>query len=111
LNNIDLSETDKIFIPLFVGDNHFTLVCILVQEKRVVYLDSYHTRGANVIDAVKKRLKVLHEEQNIAWHPNTWTFSDCDVDSPKQNNCYDCAIFVIMAIDFLSIDLPLIYKE
>jgi Ulp1 family protease len=62
-----------------------------------------------IINAVKNRLKVLHEKQNIAWNPHTWKLSHCDVDAPRQYNGFDCAIFVMMAIDFLSIDLPLMY--
>ena len=94
------------FFPVNISDSHWTLVIVLIQEKRIMYRDSFGSSGHVYTAAIKKYL--VDEMYNK--HGVTMSQADQDAwvveplppaNSPKQQGFIDCGIFVCMYASFI----------
>jgi Ulp1 family protease len=102
---------EKIFFPVNILDAHWTLVIALMQEKRILYRDSFGNGGHIYTDAIKRY--IVDEMREKRGHTMTQAEQDewvveplPPVHSPRQNNGFDCGTFVCMYADFLLQNLP-----
>lgn len=79
-----------VYIPICVS-NHWTLLTILPQERKIEYLDSLGGRGQNF---VAKAIEWLAYELKDLWKPHEWTIVTDRSD--HQANGSDCGVFTIM---------------
>jgi Ulp1 family protease len=108
-------KMDKIFFPVYKDGNHYSLIVIYVQQKRINYYDS-RSRVANVeqfgddlmyiilmwLTDVADKFKIS-EFNSADWtKENTHRYT-----VPQQNGGCDCGIFCIMFTDYLANNLPL----
>jgi hypothetical protein len=107
-------EMDKIFFPVFKDDNHWSLIVIYVQQKRINYYDSRSTRDAGsygdvLMSIIKMWLFDVANKFDISgFNFADWTCVTTDKKTvPQQDNSNDCGIFCIMFTDYLANNYPL----
>ena len=110
----DVFALDKLFIPINITNTHWACVTVFMDEKIIEYYDSIRGRsGLKYTKAVLRYLKDLDQSSQIRqqlsyWEE--WELVDVD-DSPKQNNSFDCGVFVCMIADCLGLDQPLTFTQ
>jgi Ulp1 family protease len=88
------------------------LVVAYIQKKQVRFYDSKHEPGQEYVDAVFMWLQDEHRaKKGVPMDLTGWEVIAQDSDVPFQTNGWDCGVFVTMACDFISEDLPLVYDE
>ena len=116
----DIFKTKYIFIPIHQG-KHFTCAVIYMQDKRIMYYDSYlntdRTRALcshkkekqeKILQALLRYLKDEHLNKHSVELPDQhlWTLhSFCR--APQQDNTEDCGIFVCLYCELILHDLDL----
>ncbi len=120
----DIFKTKYIFIPIHQG-KHFTCAVICMQDKQIMYYDSYlntdrtrtmcsHKREnqERILQALSEYLKDEHLNKHSAKLPNQdlWkSHSLCD--APQQDNTKDCGIFVCLYCKLILHDLNLTFTQ
>jgi len=108
----DAFAQDKIFFPINIANNHWVLVVAYIQKKQVRFYDSFHSTGKKYVDAVFKWLQDEHlAKKGVPMDLTGWEVIAQDSDVPRQLNGSDCGVFVTIACDFISEDLPLDYDQ
>lgn len=108
----DAFAQDKIFFPVNIANNHWVLVVAHVMKKKVVFYDSFHSSGKKYVDAVYRWLQDEHKaKKGTEMDCNGWEVIPRDDTVPRQLNGSDCGVFVVIASDFISDDLPLEYDQ
>jgi hypothetical protein len=116
-NMVDIYELDKLFIPINIGNTHWTLLVLCMQLKEVHYFDSMGDSKNTGPKFNKLILNYLNDDAHARLKPeNTfvqsqWKFFNWKKKSPQQTNGFDCGVFVCMTADFLYDDLPLIFEQ
>ena len=116
----DIFKTKYIFIPIHQG-KHFTCAVIYMQDKRIMYYDSYLNTGRTralcshkkenqmrILQALLQYLKDEHLNKHSVELPDQhlWTLhSFCR--APQQDNTEDCGIFVCLYCELILHDLDL----
>jgi sentrin-specific protease 1 len=108
-------EMDKIFFPVHKDGNHYSLIVIYVQQKRINYYDSLSTRDAGSYGEDMMENIILMWLTDVAdkfkiseFNSADWTKETTDKKTvPQQVGGCDCGIFCIMFTDYLANNLPL----
>ena len=111
IRNCDIFELHYIFVPMNMRNSHWGISVIDMKEREVKYIDSYHDNGRLVyqnlerpiLDGLvhfsKKEWACRHQCQ----FDETWKQIPCSVtSSPRQENGFDCGVFVCVFADLLS---------
>ena len=111
---INVFEQERIFFPLNVGNVHWNLLVVFVQEKKICYYDSKHGDGKRYLEALMQWVEDIGQNPNnnnqhkVHVDKKNWTLLNVSGDDfPYQTNEFDCGIFVCMFSDFLTDGLPL----
>jgi SAM-dependent methyltransferase/predicted O-methyltransferase YrrM len=105
-----LLNYDKLYFPINIDQIHWVLAVIHLQdEKRIEYYDSLGGENANTYLKILKQW--LNDEfQNRMPRIPIPLFQEVVPDNiPRQSDGYNCGVFVIMYMDFLSDNLPFKY--
>ncbi|XP_019086370.1 PREDICTED: putative ubiquitin-like-specific protease 1B [Camelina sativa] len=108
----NLIDCDIIFVPIHLG-THWAVAVINNREHKFMYFDSLNDEvfGPTILDALAKYLVDEVKDKNE---------KDIDVsswdkilvnESPKQQNKYDCGMFMLKYIDFYSRGLSLQFSQ
>lgn len=109
---VDIFSLEKIFIPINLGNAHWTLGYINIPNKQIHYYDSKNGKGSIYMNAMMQWLK--DESSDKKYYDiieSEWEKISEHKTIHQQSNNVDCGIFVIVCSDFLFDDLPLLYKE
>ena len=109
--SFDIFDMEKIFFPINISNHHWVLVIALMQERRIIFRDALGAEGQKyvcvvfgyIIEEMKTRKGhvMLQEEQD------EWVLEfEVPGDSPRQDNGFDCGMFVCMYADYMLQDLP-----
>jgi sentrin-specific protease 1 len=110
----DIFGLDKVFIPVNVSNTHWTCAVIFVQEKKIQYFDSMGGDGTYYLKAlleyIKDEWKSMNKGQEL---PNLaeWKLVGTTIDTPRQENGFDCGVFTCMFADFLSMGYAFSFKQ
>ena len=108
---LSLFLMEMIFFPIHYGGNHWTLMVIFVQTKRIFYFDSLGGNGDYYTTRIKQWLKdVARTQDKFTLDVRDWTV-ESPFANPRQENGDDCGVFVCMCADFISEQLPLFYTQ
>jgi Ulp1 family protease len=81
-------ECDKVYVPLHISKNHWALVMVSIQEKKMEYHDSLGSNksktGFEHMCTVREYLRQHYEEETKGILTHNWTMKIAEV--PKQNN-------------------------
>lgn len=107
----DIFALNRMFVPLCLP-GHWALIVVSFDTKTISYYDSCDP-SAVYLQQCQLILNYLTEEyrnkKNDRLDVSKWKF-EC-VQCPKQNNCYDCGVFVCQYANFISQDLPLSFSQ
>ncbi|KAL8812806.1 MAG: hypothetical protein Q9223_007200 [Gallowayella weberi] len=84
----NLLKMEKIFIPINKGGNHWVLVHVNPQAKKIEYFDSFHNRPGPVEGNIRTWLR---HELGDAYVEDEWTLTQNH--GPQQRNASDCGVF------------------
>ena len=104
------------FYPINIRNSHWTLVIVLIQKKLIVYRDALGNSGRLYTNAIKEYIfDEWHYRKGI---PMTQVQMDewvevpmPPVDSPQQENGFDCGMFVCMYADYMLNNLPELFSQ
>ena len=120
----DIFKTKYIFIPIHQV-KHFTCAVIYMQDKRIMYYDSYlntsrtrtscshkKDRQESILKALFQYLKDEHLHKHSVELPdqNLWNLQSL-CDAPQQDNTEDCGIFVCLYCELILHDLDLTFTQ
>ncbi|KAJ3699885.1 hypothetical protein LUZ61_003590 [Rhynchospora tenuis] len=104
-----LIDCDKIFVPVHKG-NHWCLAVINVKQKSFQYLDSLGGMDGLVLESVAKYLvDEAWDKNNVEMDTHSWKQET--VSLPRQQNGYDCGMFMLKYIDFYSRGMSLCFGQ
>ena len=102
---------DKVFIPLHIHGNHWTLLVIFFTEKTIRYFDSYlraamPNEGRYYIGCVRSYLleefAVKYPDQNH-FNFDGWEFViSSHANTPQQPDNYNCGVFVLKLTELIA---------
>jgi hypothetical protein len=107
VGNTCLFDTDTILFPHHIAlggaADHWALVVVYVKEKRVQYYCSLGGSGLSVMGVVFGYLQEHHLAVRGCVLPDisNWKMVKCSIETPLQQNGYDCGIFTCMFADRL----------
>jgi Ulp1 family protease len=86
--HIDIFLYDKIFFPINLNNSHWMLAVIFMQRQEIHFYDSYHSKGINYLDGLKRWIMDESiDKKGIRLNPNEWkTYSHTD-DIPLRKSC------------------------
>jgi sentrin-specific protease 1 len=104
LNKVNVFKKKRIFFPIHVFPNHWALVVVSFVTRSISYYDSlYRPLAGEIInhDILQWLLFAAFEWKQVI-NFNDWTLNEGAPGIPQQTNGFDCGVFVIMFMDFLS---------
>lgn len=110
-------DMDLLLFPHNVNGNHWTLTVVNLKKKELVYYDSLgnETSGQTEMNIVLDFLNMYHEEKyQSSLVPDEWKCISADAKGgpvPKQNNGYDCGVFVCQYAEYISRRAPLTFTQ
>ena len=85
-------KLDRLFIPVNLGRQHWTLIEINMQAKSILYFDSMGDPGTSWTRYTSDYQQADHRNTYKRDFDPGW--SHCPWVSPKQQNDHDCGVFV-----------------
>ena len=83
----NIFDFDKLFFPVNVAQYHWTVVVVLMKEKRLYYHDSFNQCGRRFMNVVFRYIKDEHKrifkEKDL---PDQSCWLTENMDTPKQEN-------------------------
>ena len=101
LKGINIFTYSRVFIPINISQ-HWSLICVSVSTREIMYLDSMGKDGKDIMTNISKWLL---NESNGSY--DFLEFTEKNSKCPQQVNGDDCGVFVLSFVDLLSNDLPL----
>jgi len=100
----NIFNLSRLLIPINVNNNHWALLDIHFESKKIEYLDSLGNSSGNYTMYALQYLKDEHLNKFNSPLPNLreWTLIDNNHNIPKQENGYDCGIFVCLFAEALA---------
>lgn len=90
----NLSEYDMIFVPIHSeSEKHWTVAVINLKERRFEYYDSLLGHPGRILTNLQNYMK----EKGI--NVDGWSHEPTSSVQPKQENGFDCGVFMLMTID------------
>ncbi len=110
VKNIDVFNKAKLFIPINIANWHWVLVVVNLQEKYLSFYDSKYEKGRGSLFCanILRWIEHLAQKKKINFDITEWNIFEGAKGIPQQNNGYDCGVFIIMYMEFLSRDISLL---
>jgi Ulp1 family protease len=103
-------DYDRLFFPIHKTFNHWTLIVIFIQQKKIIYYDSMTydetviEYGNNIMKIMLKWLNDVAVLTKKTFNAEEWVTDQFSV--PQQNNGIDCGVFCIMFMDYIANNFP-----
>jgi sentrin-specific protease 1 len=113
-NSLNIANAGKIFFPFNVRDTHWVLIVAYLQEnkKRLTVYDSLKTSTQNNKTKYSQIIKWIEHEFIRKGLETSGKFkTDVALRTPKQQNDYDCGVFLMVTVNYLLDDLRLDFAQ
>ncbi|KFK30643.1 hypothetical protein AALP_AA6G008600 [Arabis alpina] len=105
-----LIDCDIIFVPIHERE-HWTLVVINMRERKLLYLDSLYEADTTKMNVLAKFLvDEVKDKSKKDIDVSSWD-REFVQNRPRQQNGYDCGMFMLKYIDFYSRGLSLDFSQ
>ncbi len=98
--NKSLWLQEFICIPINIGNYHWVLVVVDIEQREINFYDSMGGNGNEYLHAILKWLQADSEDNDIPFDESDWILTDHKKDIPQQTNGYDCGVFVLMTAEY-----------
>uniref|UniRef100_A0A1J3ILX0 Ubiquitin-like-specific protease ESD4 n=1 Tax=Noccaea caerulescens TaxID=107243 RepID=A0A1J3ILX0_NOCCA len=106
----NLIDCDIIFVPIH-GGLHWTLAVVNIRECKFQYLDSLEGFDPRILKSLAKYLvDEVKDKSGKNIDVSLWDMEHVK-DLPRQQNGYDCGMFMLKYIDFYSRGLKLCFSQ
>ncbi|CAH2079533.1 unnamed protein product [Thlaspi arvense] len=106
----NLIDCDIIFVPIH-GGVHWTLAVINKRECKFLYLDSLNGYDPRILNVLAKYIvDEVKDKSGKVIDVSSWDIEFVK-DLPRQQNGYDCGMFMLKYIDFYSRGLALHFSQ
>jgi len=108
----DLLKVEWVFMPVNVGENHWTLIAVSPTRKTMEYYDSFHGRVTHEFQKIRAWLK---GELGNKYKAEEWTVVEDPAlrgkgKGPTQHNGKDCGVFTVTTAKMISLGVdPMAY--
>ena len=100
---------DKIFFPINISNTHWVLAVAFMTDRVIKYYDSMGGNGTYYLTELKNYLQQEWVRLGNVAH----AFPDCKLENvegaPRQENSWDCGLFVCFAMNLIAKNVPLDY--
>ncbi|XP_025206246.1 sentrin-specific protease 1-like, partial [Melanaphis sacchari] len=103
--NKNIFSYDKIIVPVF-NNNHWTLIVVDIRAREIIHFNSFDFILHNEISIMKLFLKLAYEDQKQPGDEDEIFWTDCNGNSPIQNNQNDCGVFICTNARYRLLDKP-----
>ena len=104
-------DYDTLYLPLNIGNFHWTLLIIKPMEQKVYYLDSFFGKNDKKINQITNALTHYANLFNVSLPKKKWTIIyKTNKEILGQKNGYDCGVFVCLYAYRDLMGLPLLFS-
>ena len=101
-----LLRASKIFVPVNIGNTHWTLAVVDVERREFRYYDSFGGGGQHYLSALREFLARYARRHRLhGLEVGRWSMVP-HTSGPRQGNGSDCAVFTCMTAEYLARALP-----
>ena len=107
-------KMNKLVFPINISNTHWVLTVAYLEEKRISFLDSLGGKGEKYLRHILDYIFIeagRFDEYKKKMKKSDWLLESMGTRCPQQQNNFDCGVFVILYADFLSDNLPLLFKQ
>ncbi len=97
VTNGNIFGLEMLLIVVHRDSNHWALLVIFFEEKKVRYYDSMNKDGRRYFDPIMAFLGAESDRQDLKFSKDSWLFENFK-EAPQQSNSWDCGVFVCMAM-------------
>lgn len=102
---------DMLFFPMNLNDTHWCCGCINIQKKRFELYDSLGVSERVFYGHMRAWLEMEANHRGEKLNLDEWTNYDEDATIPRQDNFYDCGVFVLMYLSHLAANKPFRFTQ
>ena len=107
--HIDIRTKSLLIVPINVNNTHWVLVVAFMQQKKIMYYDSFNQNGNSYMKTIQRYIgDEIRVNCKGVEDMKKWQLANVRV--PQQRNNYDCGICVLMNVDLLLQNKPLTYN-
>eukprot|EP01084_Bolivina_argentea_P314504 544744_1 len=110
-------DFDKILMPIHENGNHWTNICIDINEKSILYRNSINNNGSGwtALVNIGKYLNLEFQDKvkdkfDYEFDLTGWGM-EIDSDYPQQEGTIDCAVFALKCIEWEAEGIPIDYNQ
>ncbi|KAG7886411.1 hypothetical protein KL938_000064 [Ogataea parapolymorpha] len=111
---VDVTKLDYIFVPINLNQSHWALGVINNKEKAFQYYDSLYGSGDDILynleDYMVNETKKLYGDSMNGIDYSLYDHFD-SMKTPKQENGFDCGVFMCTVVDYVSRERPLLFSQ
>lgn len=107
--NVDTLGAEQIYVPVNLGNQHWILIVVEMERKRVLSLDSFNRQGNEARKQVLDWLEQEHGAKNVHFDRSEWRL--LPKKAPAQSDGCSCGPFICLFAAFLSNNKPLSFKQ
>lgn len=107
--NVDIFNKELLLIPIHL-EVHWSLICVNVKQKKIVYLDSQRTLNRRCPKHICRYLEAEADKKNRPDFRDGWK-GVFRMNIARQNNDSDCGAFVLQYSKFLALGLPFTFTQ
>ncbi|XP_070810763.1 sentrin-specific protease 3 [Pituophis catenifer annectens] len=107
--NVDIFNKEILLIPIHL-EVHWSLICVEVKQKKIIYLDSQRTLNRRCPKHICRYLQAEADKKNRPDFREGWR-GVFQMNIARQNNDSDCGAFVLQYSKFLALGLPFAFTQ
>ncbi|XP_070623444.1 sentrin-specific protease 3 [Erythrolamprus reginae] len=107
--NVDIFNKEILLIPIHL-EVHWSLICVDVRQKKIIYLDSQRTLNRRCPKHICRYLQAEADKKNCPNFREGWR-GVFQMNIARQNNDSDCGAFVLQYSKFLALGLPFTFTQ
>lgn len=117
LKKVNFNDYVGLLIPYNHKSNHWTLIKVDFEERRITYLDSMYSIRQKYDDYVQVRLQAVRTyltnrmkclpQLSRQIPEDAWVLTSDGVGVSQQPNTFDCGVFTLMFADFITLGFPI----
>jgi Ulp1 family protease len=107
--NNTVAQVGRIFVPIHLNQNHWILTVIDMLNHQIQQYDSLNAANTLHPNLLQNLQRWIADQSNQQINPNGWPL--VAVQTPQQQNGYDCGVFTLLTLRRLVSNQPLTFNQ